>query len=98
MALDVKNSHDLESGVAKSEEDGVTDSSMQKPKELSAAEEDEAGKIYPPAREVAVVMVGLYLSLFLVSLVRSTCPYNFLCNADRFPTRTERLFLLLCQQ
>jgi hypothetical protein len=40
-----------------------------KPKPLSAAEEDDAVRVYPPAREVIVVMIALYLSLFLVSLV-----------------------------
>ena len=38
-------------------------------RELTAAEEDEAGKVYPPAAQTALVMAGLYLSLFLVSLV-----------------------------
>ncbi len=36
---------------------------------LSAKEEDDAGKVYPPARKVVVVMIAIYLSLFLVSLV-----------------------------
>jgi len=34
------------------------------------AGEDEDGKVYPQARKVAVVMLALYLSLFLISLVR----------------------------
>jgi hypothetical protein len=34
---------------------------------VSAKEEDDAGKVYPPARKVVVVMISLYLSLFLVS-------------------------------
>jgi len=38
---------------------------------LSAAAEGDEGKLYPPARKVIVVMVALYLSLFLVSLVSS---------------------------
>lgn len=37
--------------------------------EKSAAEEDEEGKVYPPASSIAGVMIGLYLSLFLVALV-----------------------------
>ncbi len=38
-----------------------------KPK--SAAEEDEDGKVYPPTKQVVVVMLALYLTTFLVSLV-----------------------------
>jgi hypothetical protein len=41
---------------------------------VSAKEEDDAGKVYPPARKVAVVMISLYLSLFLVSLVHLLLP------------------------
>jgi hypothetical protein len=41
---------------------------------ISAAEEDDAGKVYPPAREVIVVMIALYLSVFLVSLVNLPIP------------------------
>ena len=39
------------------------------PPVLSAVEEDEAGKVYPPTREVIPVMVAIFLALFLVSLV-----------------------------
>jgi hypothetical protein len=41
---------------------------------VSAKEEDDAGKVYPPARKVVVVMISLYLSLFLVSLVHLLLP------------------------
>jgi hypothetical protein len=41
---------------------------------VSAKEEDDAGKVYPPARKVVVVMIALYLSLFLVSLVHLLPP------------------------
>jgi hypothetical protein len=43
---------------------------------VPAGEEDDEGKVYPPARKVAVVMVALYLSLFLVSLVKSNKPLS----------------------
>jgi hypothetical protein len=39
------------------------------PRILSSAEEDTAGKVYPPTREVVPVMVALFMALFLVSLV-----------------------------
>jgi len=43
---------------------------------VPAGEEDDEGKVYPPARKVAVVMLALYLSLFLVSLVSTHLPYH----------------------
>jgi hypothetical protein len=51
------------------------DPHLKKSEPLPAGEEDDEGKVYPPARKVAAVMVALYLSLFLVSLVS---PYVFL--------------------
>jgi hypothetical protein len=45
---------------------------LMKSKPEPAAEEGDEGKEYPPARKVAVVMLALYLSLFLVSLVSSS--------------------------
>ena len=41
------------------------------PPAKSAAEEDDAGKTYPPASSIAGVMLGLYLTLFLVALDRT---------------------------
>jgi hypothetical protein len=54
---------DLENGVAESEK------SRTEPAIISSAEEDAAGKVYPPTREVIPVMVSLFMALFLVSLV-----------------------------
>ncbi|KAK3318234.1 major facilitator superfamily domain-containing protein [Apodospora peruviana] len=42
-----------------------------KKKPKSAAEDDDEGKVYPPTSSVALVMIGLYLSIFLVSLDRT---------------------------
>ena len=58
-----KMSADLENGVVESEK------TRTEPKFLSSAEEDAAGKVYPPTREVIPVMVALFMALFLVSLV-----------------------------
>ena len=38
------------------------------PQQLSSADEDAAGKVYPPMREVIPVMVAVFMALFLVSL------------------------------
>jgi hypothetical protein len=54
---------DLENGVAESEKPYT------EPTILSSAEEDAAGKVYPPTREVIPMMVALFMALFLVSLV-----------------------------
>jgi hypothetical protein len=45
------------------------------PELVSTGEGDGGGKVYPPARKVAAVMLALYLSLFLVSLV--SFPHSF---------------------
>lgn len=54
---------DPENGVA------VSEKPRTEKKVLSSAEEDAAGKIYPPTREVIPVMVAVFMALFLVSLV-----------------------------
>lgn len=58
---------DVELGIL----DGAKGTEKVPAKEISvpAGEEDENGKVYPPTRKVMVVMLALYLSLFLVSLV-----------------------------
>jgi hypothetical protein len=59
------------------DEELATPNEREHPKTLegvSAKEEDDAGKVYPPARKVVVVMISLYLSLFLVSLVHLLPP------------------------
>ena len=59
------------------DEELATPNEEEHPKTLegvSAKEEDDAGKVYPPARKVVVVMISLYLSLFLVSLVHILPP------------------------
>lgn len=58
----------LENGVAESEKPRT------EPTILSSAEEDAAGKVYPPTREVIPVMVALFMALFLVSLVNTQIP------------------------
>lgn len=60
----------LENNVAESEKPRT------EPKILSSAEEDTAGKVYPPTREVIPVMVALFMALFLVSLVSTQIPPN----------------------
>jgi hypothetical protein len=52
-----------------------TANSNLKKSELVSREQNDEGKVYPPARRVAAVMLALYLSLFLVSLVSS--PQSF---------------------
>ena len=59
---------DLKNGVAESEKPRT------EPTVLSSAEEDAAGKVYPPTREVIPVMVALFMALFLVSLVSTQIP------------------------
>ena len=44
------------------------------PQQLSSADEDAAGKVYPPMREVIPVMVAVFMALFLVSLVGAQMP------------------------
>lgn len=80
IATSLEKDVDVEAGRSDSqsrardtpENDGTTRhvATAQKPAK-SAAEEDDEGKVYPPASSVMVVMVGLYLSLFLVSLVHT---------------------------
>jgi hypothetical protein len=55
---------DIENVVAGSEKPQV------EKKVLSAAEEDAAGKVYPPTKEVIPVMVAIFMALLLISLVR----------------------------
>jgi hypothetical protein len=59
-------------------------SNLKKTELVPAGEEGGEGKIYPPARKVAVVVLALYLSLFLVSLVRFPCfdPTQFYPHAN----------------
>lgn len=69
---------DVENGVAESEKPRAEQAI------LSSAEEDAAGKVYPPTREVIPVMVSLFMALFLVSLVRTQisskyCKARFNC-------------------
>ena len=59
---------DPENGIAESEKPYT------EPTILSSAEEDAAGKVYPPTREVIPVMVALFMALFLVSLVITQIP------------------------
>jgi hypothetical protein len=67
-------------------ENGTNEKSLPKKSGLrSAAEEDEAGKVYPAAKQVAVVMLALYLSLFLVSLAS---------HSDQSPTHSH--LVLIC--
>ena len=58
----------LENSVAESEKPRT------EPTILSSAEEDAAGKVYPPTRAVIPVMVALFMALFLVSLVSIQIP------------------------
>jgi hypothetical protein len=59
---------DLENSVAESEK------LRTEPTILSSAEEDAAGKVYPPTKEVIPVMAALFMALFLVSLVGTQIP------------------------
>ncbi|KAK9419711.1 hypothetical protein SUNI508_07197 [Seiridium unicorne] len=69
---DGNRSCDIEAAVANDEKRHDAKVLGEKPRQdMSAAEEDEAGKYYPPPSQVAVVMVGLYLSLFMLSLDRT---------------------------
>ena len=63
-----RDSKYLESGGKK---DGVVESGKPHvaPQQISSADEDAAGKVYPPMREVIPVMVAVFMALFLVSLV-----------------------------
>lgn len=54
---------DIENDISKSEKPRT------EPTVLSSAEEDAAGKVYPPTRQVIPVMIALFMALFLVSLV-----------------------------
>jgi hypothetical protein len=68
QGIDESPAADLENGVAESEKPHT------EPTILSSAEEDAAGKVYPPTREVIPVMVALFMALFLVSLVSTQPP------------------------
>ncbi len=57
--------------------------SLSKADPVPAGEGDDEGTVYPPTRKVVVVMVSLYLSLFLVSLVSFA-----LCSPAHFVRRT----------
>jgi hypothetical protein len=67
---------DVELGILNGT-DGTTEKApLKKSESVPAGEEDESGKVYPPTRQVMVVMLSLYLSLFLVSLVSFPIPYS----------------------
>jgi len=68
--MSVESQKRNQTGVASVEKG---DAQQEKPRDepviLSSAEEDAAGKVYPPAREAIPVMAALFMALFLVSLV-----------------------------
>jgi hypothetical protein len=66
---------DVEVQLSKTE-DGTAEKAPLQNSEVPAGEEDDSEKIYPPAKKVVVVMIALYLSLFLVSLVSRVTFHN----------------------
>jgi len=80
---------------------GNTEKAPLKKSEVPAGEEDD-NKVYPPTRKVMVVMLALYLSLFLVSLVsfpKFITPSLFeivsLAHTHRIEQLSPQRFLLL---
>lgn len=61
-------SKDLEVQIVKADY-GTAEKAPLHNSEVPAGEEDDSEKVYPPFKKAVVVMIALYLSLLLVSLV-----------------------------